>query len=233
MKSGKWKQEGQQPKPCTPTHRPRLLLRASSVRSPVPSPAVFFFFFLFDFHVSRFRRYSSSSPVALAESLPWPLLPAPDPLSYSSSSWGIQAPREKWIEKKRNENQHRNVHHRHTTTVSFSASSNQYWSSERSEHNHHHHLHAHTESSSSNAAVPAATRVQPAGPARSCPIQMPRRRVVLSNLIYGPSDSIYISYAAEVTCLGPGFGTSKFLFIGSVRLESDFNPDAKMMCPLV
>jgi hypothetical protein len=62
---------------------------------------------------------------------------------------------------------------------------------------------------------------------------MPRRRVVLSNLIHGPSDCIYISYAAKVKCLGPGFGTSKFLFIGSTLLETDFNPDAKMMCPLV
>jgi hypothetical protein len=48
---------------------------------------------------------------------------------------------------------------------------------------------------------------------------MPRRRVVLSNLIHGPSDCIYISYAAKVKCLGPGFGTSKFLFIGSTLLE--------------
>jgi hypothetical protein len=204
---------------------------------PRPFTCGIFSFFRFDFHVSRFLRYSSSSPVALAESLPGPFLPAPDPLSYSASSWGIQAPREKWIKKKRNENQHRNVHHPHTTTISFSASSHKYWSSERTEHqhhhHHHHHHHAHTESSSSNAAVPAATRVQPAGPARSCPIQMPRRRVVLSNLIHGPSDCIYISYAAKVKCLGPGFGTSKFLFIGSTLLETDFNPDAKMMCPLV
>ncbi len=53
---------------------------------PRPFTCGIFSFFRFDFHVSRFLRYSSSSPVALAESLPGPFLPAPDPLSYSASS---------------------------------------------------------------------------------------------------------------------------------------------------